>query len=46
MLLRNKYGLDIGPKKLMRLKREMQLRTICNRSQKTLLPWHIKIIVV
>ena len=34
MFLRKKYGLDIGPKKLMRLKREMQLRTIYNRPQK------------
>ena len=40
MLLRKKYGLNIGPKKLMRLKREMQLRTIYNRSQKTLYGAH------
>ncbi|MCI6981893.1 MAG: hypothetical protein MR894_06765, partial [Akkermansia muciniphila] len=40
MLLRKKYGLDIGPKKLMRLKREMQLQTICNRPQNTLYGAH------
>lgn len=40
MLLRKKYGLNIGPKKLMRLKREMQLRTIYNRPQKTLYGAH------